>query len=166
MNLHELFKLGMDRDIAYPYNIGSPHEHDRYILNLGAGTKQIPNAISMDLPDWDADCMPIPFEDETVIGIHAYHFLEHVDDPIAILKECERVLHVGGVMNIVVPYYRSQLAFQEITHKHYFTEDTWRSIFDNPMYPKGEWQFMVRTNVIMGVVERNLALVTQLVKVA
>ena len=161
MNIHNLFKLGMDREI--PLLLPMPAGMH---LNVGCGEKKIPNTIGLDLPERDADSDDIPWGDSMVTGIHAYHFLEHVKDPVKMLLEFQRVLLPGGVVNIVVPYYTSQMAAQDLDHKSVWTEETWRVLFDNPYYNKNkvEWQFTVGVNIIIGVVERNMCLMTQLIK--
>lgn len=159
-DVHQLFEWAMDRQL--PYLIET--REDGVELNLGAGNKPIPNAVDLDLPEWDANKDQIPFGSGTVDVIHAYHFLEHVDNPIAMLRECERVLVTGGVLNICVPYYRSNMAYHDLTHKHYFTEATWANILHQPYYDRGKWSLEINLNVIIGIVERNLALLTQLVK--
>ncbi len=135
-------------------------------LNLGAGHKRIAGSIPLDLPDWDSDENDIPFSDESVSVIHAYHILEHVGDPIRLLRECQRVLIPGGTLNIVVPYFRSQGAYDDLDHRHFFTEETWRTQFSSPYYDKGHdgWKFRIGLNIIMALNERNLMLFTQLIK--
>lgn len=161
MNIQDLFKLGMDREIPelVPMPVG-------FHINVGAGNKIIPGATAIDYPEWDADVQPIPCTDGDVTGIHAYHFLEHVKDPVKMLLEFQRVLAPGGVVNIVVPYYTSQMAAHDLDHKSVWTEETWRVLFGNPYYNKNkvDWQFTVGTNIIIGVVERNMCLMTQLIK--
>lgn len=142
-----------------------PFPHGGLLLNLGPGNKYMPGTKGYGLPDWDADFNKIPETDETVDGIYAFHFLEHVWHPIKVLRECQRVLKPGGSMLIVVPYYNSQMQAQDLDHKSKFCETTWTNIFANPYYAdKGEWKFKVGLNIIMGVVERNLCLMTQLIR--
>jgi SAM-dependent methyltransferase len=157
------FYIGMDRRLA---NIYRPAPGG-VALNIGAGSKIIPGARSLDLPEWNADLSPIPWNDESISTIHAYHFLEHVKDPVAVLRECQRVLKVGGVMNVVVPYYSAAIAADDLDHKSRFNENTWKTLFDNDYYDKDKigWRFNVHFNLIAGIVERNLCLFTQLVKV-
>lgn len=159
----EFFKLGMKRDI--PTII--PMKEGGKILNLGPGYSHIPNTISLDWPEWDADTQPIPFGDETIDGIHAYHFLEHMRNPRAVLREMQRVMKVGAVANILVPYYTSSMAHQDLDHKAWFTETTWSNAFTDVNYAKEHhgWRFKVGFNVIAGIVERNLCLMTQLIRV-
>jgi SAM-dependent methyltransferase len=165
MSLIKLFQLGMDRKINEP--IGDLNPFENSVLNVGCGNKFISGAMNLDYPDWDADKDSIPLEDNSVDQIHAYHFLEHIKDPVKMLLEFQRVLKSGGFVNIVVPYYTSQMAAHDLDHKHVFCEETWRVLFGNPYYNKNKvvWNFEIRTNVIIGIVERNLALVTQLVKI-
>lgn len=162
--VENLFHVGMDRKL--PVFFRSHPRKDSIQLNLGAGNKTIDGTIPLDYPQWDADRDPIPFEDNSVDVIHAYHFLEHCKEPVKVLQECQRVLVSGGHINIVVPYYTSQMQAHDLDHKHRFCEETWCNLFDTKYYDKNriEWEFVVGVNVIMGVVERNLCLMTQLIK--
>jgi SAM-dependent methyltransferase len=131
MTIPDFFRVGMDRIL--PELQAGPDTG--IILNLGCGNargnKAIPNAIGLQLPEWNAETDRIPFDDETVGTIHAYHFLEHVRRPIFVLSECQRILKVGGVMNIVVPYYNSSLQAQDLDHKSAWCETTWQTLFAN-----------------------------------
>ena len=163
--IEDWFRIGMARNVPAPL----PMPVGRH-LNLGAGNKQIGQAIPLDLEHgWDANKELIPCADETVAGIWANHFLEHVKNPVAVLRECERVLEVGGVLNVVLPHAMSQLKAADITHEwnHNFTEETWRHLIGNQYFtaPTGTaWALRVHTCFIMGVSWANLALFTQLVK--
>ena len=188
----ELFQIGTDRDIGWfacadsdPGAIQGEHALNRcdVSLNLGAGRKQIGDSIRLDLPyrgahvEWDADREPLDYADCSVGRIYAIHFLEHIKDPVTVLAECQRVLVEGGVLNVVVPYWRSQGAFHDLTHRFFFTEDTWKNTFDNDYHPKWpveasvrragifKWRWRINTNLIMGLNDRNMMLVTQLEKV-
>ena len=162
MNIQDRFALGMKRVIP------------RMLLDngcqieLGPGKSPVASCdISFDYPFWDADVDSIPMPDECVQTIHAYHFLEHVFDPTKVLQECQRILSPGGHINIVVPYYKSALAYEDLDHKHVFCERTWERMFRNDGYDKHgfEWKMKVHFNIIIGIVERNMCLMTQLVKI-
>lgn len=161
--LESLFNLGMDREIV-PLAAMKPGGK---IINVGAGNKRIIGTWPCDWPQYNADKGILPFEDNSLDGICAFHFLEHVAKPASVLADFQRVLRVGGLVNIVVPYYNSQMQAQDLDHKACYCEMTWKTLFSNPYYDKNaiEWRLVVRTNVIMGIVERNLCLVTQLVKI-
>jgi predicted SAM-dependent methyltransferase len=101
--------------------------------------------------------------------IWALHFFEHLhgDNVVLMLRECERVLRIGGLLNICVPHRLGAMAYQDLNHKSFFTEDTWRNTMENEYYgdkSQEPWRLRVWFNVIMGINERNLALLTQMVK--
>lgn len=164
MTINEFFRLGMKRDIPYLITPGVS------MLNLGAGNSFIPGAINIDYPEWDASIFSIPASDEFYDTIYALHFLEHFtgERVIELLREIERVLRPGGTANIITPHRLGMIAYQDLDHKCFFTEETWRTLFDNKYYDKNRekpWKLKVHTCFIMGLVERNLALMTQLVKI-
>lgn len=145
------------------------------VLNVGSGSTIIGGAINVDHPSndfpgllkWDADeQLPLPFEAGEVAEIHCYHFLEHCKYPVWVMQEFQRVLCHGGIINIVVPHYASQLAIEDLDHKYQFCEDTWKTLFRTDYYNKNkiEWQFSIGFNMLVGVVERNLCVFTQLIK--
>jgi SAM-dependent methyltransferase len=159
------FRIGMVREVPAPLPMPVGVH-----LNLGAGNKKIGDAIPYDLEHgWNANTERIPHEPESVAGIWANHFLEHVAYPVTVLRECERVLEIGGVLNVVVPHAMSQLYAADLTHpyNHHFTEETWRHLIGNRYFtaPTGtHWDLYVHTCFIMGISWANLALFTQLVK--
>lgn len=166
--LLENFALGMDRVEAVKSFYHFPPLGTW--LNLGAGNKHIEGAVSLDADNgWLAPYLD-EYIDNSVQGIYAYHFFEHLskNDLIVMLRECERVLHPGRCINFLVPYYSSQIAFMDIDHKLFFNEKTFPTIFQNKYYSgtrdNNEWALCVHMQMIMGLEERNVALVGQLIK--
>ena len=163
MDIQTLFWFGMDRVIP-EIRLPPSGKH----INLGGNAKkQLIDVKDINYPKWDAEYMQLPFEDDSIASIHAYHFLEHIKNVPFVMSECQRVLMKEGTMNIIVPYYNSQMQAQDLDHKSMFCEDTWKTLFANPYYDKNEidWRFQVGTNIIIGVKEANLCLMTQLIKV-
>jgi len=138
-------------------------------LELGPGTNPCPEATEfLEYPNWNADRDLIPYPTESVDVIHAYNILEHVRNPIFVLREIDRVLVVGGHVNITVPHALVELAHCDLDHKHTFTEETWKNTFNNFGYEKHRdepWSLQVHANFLCGVAHRNLCIFTQLVKV-
>lgn len=160
-------------------------------IQLGAGMKTIDGWENLEYPQWNADMyMPAPGysaeyyldygmenidklkyvrDDESVRRIATYHTLDHLtpDQVIHSLQEFQRVLSPGGVITNIVPHYMSQLANECIQHRSRFAIDTFRNIFSERQYKQFEefdWNLRVGYNMVMGLTERNLVLVTQLIK--
>ncbi|HLE07480.1 MAG TPA: class I SAM-dependent methyltransferase [archaeon] len=73
----------------------------------------------------------LPFKDEEFDVVHCSHILEHVEDIFFSMDEIWRVLKVGGILKIYVPFWASAAAFTHPEHKHYFgfwTFDYWKPI--------------------------------------
>jgi Methyltransferase domain len=166
-DIQTFVRYGMDREI--PQLLDPPGKQ----LNLGPGDRKvIPKTVGLGQGrradfDWTAPD-DIPFRNGSVAQIHAYQFFEHLcyEDAIKTLRECERVLRMDGVLNMVTPYAGSQHDTQALDHKTRWTEETWHWLLDNPYYkPDGDWMLEVHCCFIFGVVYRNLDLFTQLRKV-
>lgn len=166
--MQDMFLWGMSRGVD-PIDLFP----DGPVLNLGAGRKQLPfSAVNLDLPQWDARKDRIPYGDGAVAGVVAFHFLEHLDgDTVSkVLWEVQRVLKTGGSMLIAVPYYNSQVQAQNLDHKSVYCEETWKNLFEDPTYQRdvewwGKGRLEVGFNLICGIVERNMCLLTQLVRI-
>lgn len=46
----------------------------------------------------------LPFADESIDFLNLSHVLEHTPNPLQVLRECRRVLHPQGVLQLAVPY--------------------------------------------------------------
>lgn len=93
------------------------------VVNVGAGYKTINpvsdsnNIVALDYPEWDAENQPLPYEDGSVAGFIAFGFLEHINNPAEVLSEFQRCLKENGTVTIMVPYYNSQLQWQDLTDR-------------------------------------------------
>lgn len=161
----ELFNAAMNRN--HIDAIGTPEGNN--ILNLGGGEKHFPWAHNLQSPEWDAEVDRIPFTSNTIDGIYAFHFFEHLtgDGVARTLHECERVLKIGGLLTIMVPHRLGGMAYQDLDHKSFFTESTWEMLLDNKYYETkiSDSKLQIEFNIIMGDCEKNLALITQFTKV-
>lgn len=103
---------------------------DRRCLNLGCGDKprmrEGPDHwVNIDIKPFDGvDIVRdlrrgLPFADGTFDHVLADNILEHFDsdDFVFVLNEIDRVLKVGGTVEIIVPHAFSQGAYQDPTHK-------------------------------------------------
>jgi SAM-dependent methyltransferase len=164
-SLQDFFLLGMKRQLPEVYT-PPLRPYTPVAINLGAGKQVIPGAVALDFPAWDANREPIPYGDASVDIVYAFHFLEHVDRPIDMLREIQRVLRPGGVANIVVPHAKAEIAFQDITHQTFFVAETIHNLLQNNYYAKDRdgWRFREHLTLGMFLIERNAALFLQLVR--
>lgn len=165
--IQDYFYVGMAREIPPLLSHAGGVQ-----INIGPGKyKVLKNTYSLDFPEFDANKDKMPVDDNSVSVIHAYHLFEHLTNPIHLLAECQRVLKIGGYINIVVPYYTSNLFHKCIDHKMSYTEGTFDNLFNDyafdPSYGKVKrWKLKVHTSFGIFVEEKNTALFTQLVKIS
>jgi predicted SAM-dependent methyltransferase len=98
------------------------------VLDLGCGTTPRPGAIGIDhqhhsRPDLVADLnrYPYPLKSSSADEIHLDNVLEHLEDVVATMEELHRIARPGGLVRIVVPYFRSRWAVIDPTHRHQFS---------------------------------------------
>lgn len=110
-------------------------------LNLGCGNKKIDGYVGVDFINTknteivhNLNYFPYPFEKDSVDEILMDNVLEHLDDLIGVLEELYRILKPGGVIKINVPYAKSDGAFKDPTHKHFFTEKTFQYFTEGYQY--------------------------------
>ena len=74
------------------------------VIDLGCGASKLPGAVGIDLAfgDVHADCLSLPFPDNSIDVITTSHLIEHVD-PVGLLYECARILKPTGRLLIEGP---------------------------------------------------------------
>jgi SAM-dependent methyltransferase len=141
-------------------------------LNLGAGKKMIPG-VECILLDAERGWMAgqrMPLDDESVAQVYAFHFLEHLTkaEIILVFRELERVLVPGGLVNLLVPHWRCELAYQDLDHKSFWSERTLHMLLEDTSYdgtmPR-DWRLKIVSVALIGIVERNTVVVQQLERV-
>lgn len=55
--------------------------------------------------------------DASVDGINSSHFMEHLSDLGALIRELERVLKPGGELRVIVPHFSNPYYYSDPTHK-------------------------------------------------
>lgn len=97
-------------------------------LNFGCGKEIKRGYINVDIIPFegvdttlDFNVFPYPFSDNEFDKILADNILEHLDDIPAVMKELHRITKANGMIRIIVPYYNCYGAYNDVTHKHYFS---------------------------------------------
>lgn len=101
------------------------------VLDLGCGNRKRAGAIGIDIiPNpgvdvvHDLDRYPYPFDTSTFDEIFADNVLEHLESIIKAVEELHRITKPGGLIKVIVPYFRAKWAFIDPTHKHFFTTES------------------------------------------
>jgi SAM-dependent methyltransferase len=97
-------------------------------LNIGAGETEWGD-VRLDIDRTDhvtvvGDMHSLPFADNVCSEILLDNVIEHSPDTTGVLREIHRVLRPGGIVYIYVPYYNAHGAYGDLTHRSFFTEDT------------------------------------------
>lgn len=110
-------------------------------LNLGCGRHQKQGYVNLDLVEMpgvdvvhDLGKFPYPFKDDTFVLVEAFHVLEHLPETVKVMKEIHRISKPGAIIKIEVPHYHSHGAFQDPTHKSFFTLSTFDYFSDNTFF--------------------------------
>ena len=121
-------------------NHGFPVENPfpgKRVLHIGCGDDKLQGATGIDLLKlpavdivYDLDKTPWPFEEKSFDIVYAHSVVEHVTDIVAFMNEVWRILAPGGRFIVSVPYFRSTDSFTDITHKHFFTAQSFDYFFD------------------------------------
>lgn len=97
-------------------------------LNFGCGKNIKKGYINADITPFDRvdevfdfNVFPYPFSDSEFNEILADNILEHLDDIPAVMKELHRISKPDGAVRIIMPYYNCYGAYNDVTHKHYFS---------------------------------------------
>jgi SAM-dependent methyltransferase len=106
------------------------------ILELGAGKRpylgknneDVIHTDIMKLPHievvHDLNKFPWPLKKNEFDEVLARHVLEHLDNIIKVMDEIGRILKPNGIIKIWVPYFSHVGAVWDLTHKHFFTLNT------------------------------------------
>ena len=107
-------------------------------LNLGCGKKIKQGYINLDNKFFrgvdvihDLDKYPYPFKDDYFDYVLCDNVLEHLDNLIKTMEELHRITKKNGTIEIIVPYFSSIGAFQDPTHRHFFTLKTFDYFTEN-----------------------------------
>lgn len=102
-------------------------QHTRYFLDQGCEVVAVDKVLTDELGAVisshqdqcrfvESDLSRLPFEDGELESIWASYCLEHMEDPLSVLREWRRVLRPRGILAVSVPPYKS-----EVVGRHVFT---------------------------------------------
>jgi len=98
-------------------------------INIGSGFKRYDGFLNIDddplvNPDYllNIETDPLPFEDNSVDEIRAYHIMEHIGEGfIPFMKELYRVCKNDALLDIIVPHHLHDSFWGDPTHRRPIT---------------------------------------------
>ena len=109
-------------------------------IDLGCGKKKMAGSIGMDIvPIPGVDLVAsmdagLPFRDNSIDAMYAYHVLEHMDDFLAVMGDIWRVCRDGARVHIKVPHASSTYTtWKDPTHRRGLSIATF-SYFDDTYF--------------------------------
>lgn len=100
-------------------------------LNIGCGTDIRKGFLNLDCIKFkgvdivrDLNKMPLPFKENSFSHVLMSHVLEHVNEPVDLMKEVWRISKPNALIYIEVPYFSSLNAVKDPTHKTFFAAAT------------------------------------------
>jgi SAM-dependent methyltransferase len=110
-------------------------------LNFGCGAKIKKGWINVDFQkdknidfSFDFNKYPYPLKSNKFDYILVDNVLEHLEKPKEVIKELHRISKKDATIEIIVPYYNTYFAYVDVTHLHFFNEDTFYNLFEGHDY--------------------------------
>lgn len=110
-------------------------------LNFGCGKDIKDGWINVDIQkskninkSFDFNKFPYPFSNNSFDYILIDNVLEHLEKPQDVINELHRIAKKNAILKIIVPYYNTYYAYVDITHLHFFNEDTFLNLFEKNRY--------------------------------
>jgi SAM-dependent methyltransferase len=128
------------------FYFGSSNLHGK-VMNFGCGARKNASHIGVDVhPNSSADIIlqqdePLPFQDDQFDYIISRFVFEHIDELGPVFSEISRVLKPEGIFYFSVPHVWSVDAFDDPTHKSFFTRRTMSYYCDEVNVVYGEKYF-------------------------
>jgi len=108
-------------------------------VNLGSGNTKVPGFINLDIdpsvnPDILCDIQTsLPFENDTVDEIRAYHIFEHIGDRFFnLMQEMYRICANGAIVDVRVPHHRHDYFFGDPSHVRPITIESMKRFSKTP----------------------------------
>jgi len=115
-------------------------------LNIGCGDHRLPGYRGVDiLPGLAVDFVcnleeKIPFEDSSVSAIYCSNVLEHIENLPSLMMEFHRVCVNGAIIEIIVPHCNGIGAFQDPTHRRFYSYNSFEYFTKNKNFPSYNFQ--------------------------
>ncbi len=122
-------------------------------LNFGCGKDIKKGWTNVDIQEdsqidksFDFEKFPYPFKDDTFDYILVDNVIEHLKNPKDIMDELWRISKPGAIIDIRVPYFRHDVAYNDPTHTHFYNRRAIEQICGKNSYSDTEKKFEILEN--------------------
>lgn len=115
-------------------------------LNIGCGTHRLIGYKGVDLlpgPAVDFVCNleeNLPFDDSSVRDIYCSNVLEHIENLSGLMNELHRICSKGAIIEIIVPHCNGIGAFQDPTHRRFYSYNSFEYFTKNKSFPNYDFR--------------------------
>lgn len=120
-------------------------------LNFGCGKDIREDCVNVDITKFNGvdktfnfNHFPYPFFKNEFDEIYSDNVIEHLNDVTAVMKELHRITRSNGIIRIIVPYYNCYGAYNDVTHKHYFSH-----LAFEPFYKRSRGNYFIREKFVL-----------------
>lgn len=100
---------------------------------------------------FDFDKFPYPFKDNEFDYVLADNVLEHLENPKKVVNELWRISKPNAIIEVIVPYYKSNGAYNDFGHKTYWNKRGIEVLIDYECYSYKEIKFKIIENKLVSV---------------
>lgn len=113
-------------------------------LDIGGGKGDKKGWITMDIRDdsniqWDLNEFPWPLKDDSVEKVRMNHVLEHLENPLRVMKEIYRICQHYSTVRIEIPWWQDDL-YSNPAHLHVFKPEWFENLNSESIVWEGEMQ--------------------------
>lgn len=98
---------------------------------------------------FDFDEFPYPFKDNEFDYVLADNVLEHLENPKKVINELWRISKPNAIIKVILPYYKSEGAFNDPTHKTFWGKKGVEVLIDYNCYSYEESKFELIENKLV-----------------
>jgi SAM-dependent methyltransferase len=108
------------------------------ILDIGCGANKVSGAVGMDINPrtaadviHDLDDLPYPFETDAFDEVIGRHVIEHVRDPMGVMREIHRITRNGGIVRLIAPHWTNPDFATDLTHRNHLNSYSFRNLTED-----------------------------------
>ena len=92
-------------------------------IDLGCGGNIKEGFYGVDFETHNLNIFPYPWDSNSVDEVYMSHILEHLNNPVEVMREVYRIIKPNGLVTVKVPHVSGRCAWNNIEHNNVFNLD-------------------------------------------